>query len=80
MSDLLLVGFAAIWRVPEQDVGEVLLLLGIGIPVAGLLGGAFSASYNEGINLIGRLLLSAAAIGILPFLTLSCSAITGASI
>ena len=72
MSDFLLVTLAAILRVQEQDVGEVLLFLGIGIPVAGFLGAVCHSSENSGL---GNLFWSAAVMGILPFLTLSCQAI-----
>jgi len=67
-----LLNLGVVLRVEEQNVGEVLLLLGIGIPVAGLLGGACHSAGNPGL---GNLLLSAALIGVLPFLTLSCQAI-----
>jgi|APSaa5957512576_1039674.scaffolds.fasta_scaffold375426_1 uncharacterized membrane protein YraQ (UPF0718 family) len=65
---------AAVLRVQEQDVGEVLLLLGIGIPVAGIVGALFHSWRMEGI---GNLIWSGAMMAILPFLMLSCQAATG---
>ena len=64
----------AILRVQEQDVGEVLLVLGVGIPVAAIAGVACITSGYEGF---GRLRLSGAAIGVLPFLTLGCQVVAG---
>jgi hypothetical protein len=64
----------AVVTVYEEDVGEVLLVLGIGVPVVALLGMACHSSGNSGL---GNLLLSAAAFGVLPFLMLSCQTVTG---
>jgi len=64
---------AVVW-VEQGDVGEVLLALGIGVPVAAVVG---MACHSSGYSDLGNLLLSAAAFGVLPFLMLSCQTVTG---
>ena len=65
---------SAVLRVEEKDVGEVLLLLGFGIPLAAFLGGVLHY-FDRGD--LGNLVLSGAVMGVLPFLMLSCQAATG---
>lgn len=63
--------------VPAEDVGEVLLVLGIGIPVVFFLSVLADNAYQEGL---AALLRSAAIFGILPFLMLGCQALTNTGV
>ena len=63
--------------VPAEDVGEILLVLGIGIPVALFLSVLADNAYQEGL---AALLRSAAIFGILPFLMLGCQALTNTGV
>lgn len=71
-SDVFDLAMAVVLKVKEKDTGTVLLALGLGIPAAGIIGFTLHSSGNTSI---GNLFLSAATVGILPFVTLACQAI-----
>ena len=64
--------------VQADDVGEVLVALAIGVPVAALLGVRLQDSWRwEGL---GNLFLGIAGTGALGFLMLGCQALTNTGI